>query len=1053
MLFEWNTTMKEKVVVLVACCICVGASITAVNCKSDDPGEWQILTKLNFSSTLRLHPHILLLVTLPWSGECRSLRKEIATLVTNRQEEFSSLKLMVMYRNTEKMLADAIGAATQETTILYYHHSVSYKYQGRLTAKYILSSIYPYMSVSPEELPLKRLSDAEELKEFLDSTDKALLLFEFCGWAPKLLAKAKKNGTENGGVLGTSFRGETPTAMAKSIQKVAGMDDAEMKCGIDNGFDTVPWFSHFGFVNESALFDETENLKHGGVSSCSLLDFQQFDSFFTKFMTVAKDFFLPSERHRAGLVSERSILSTLGIQESGSWLAVLYFAGCPSCLRILNKEDDLNNVLKMDNPMLMELETDDHDLRPSLPANKPSMLLFVDRSSDSFETRRKGKEALDAFRELALRYHNSYHMSGENGQKLGKSVQDNQRFKSTSGHPRLKLSPATQVVKIKDKMSTVVILNDGKHVTLDEGTSGLQGGSLHEVLANLLKQKKEAKLSSLAKELGFQLLSEDIDIKLVNTLSSETEIQSDQVSPNPSKEDSVVSDVDSDKDQLLQIEENPVISKVKYDDEKKTYVDSSERLVSMESKQFVTEHEDVKVEETSSPQVDMSRDQQLHFQRFKGSFFFCDGNYQLLQSLTGGSEIPALVIVDPIWQQHYVFPKEKHLSYSSLDGFLAGFLNGSLVPYQQSESVRQGTREVIQPPFVNLDFHEADSLPRITSNTFSKLVFGFNQSGTDAQSKDVLVLFSNRWCGFCQRMELVVREVYRAVKGYVNMLRSESSNGKKMLDDDKLKDVLLKFPLIYLLDCTVNDCSLILRSINKREVYPSLMLFPAEGKNALLYEGHMSVTDIIRFIADRGSDSHHLIHDNGIILSVDKKEGENQNLHNKIKTHTLKGMHEASVQVVAGSILIATKQLLGVKPFDQSKILIVKADQNSGFEGLIFNKKIRWDAFDKVEEGLEILTEAPLSFGGPVIKYGMPLVALTKTVVGDRYPEILPGIFFLDQSATIHEIKEVKSGKRSIDDYWFFLGYSSWGWEQMFDEIAEGAWDVSDDSFTHFGWP
>lgn len=128
-----------------------------------------------------------------------------------------------------------------------------------------------------------------------------------------------------------------------------------MKCGIDNGFDTVPWFSHFGFVNESALFDETENLKHGGVSSCSLLDFQQFDSFFTKFMTVAKDFFLPSERHRAGLVSERSILSTLGIQESGSWLAVLYFAGCPSCLRILNKEDDLNNVLKMDNPMLMEV--------------------------------------------------------------------------------------------------------------------------------------------------------------------------------------------------------------------------------------------------------------------------------------------------------------------------------------------------------------------------------------------------------------------------------------------------------------------------------------------------------------------------------------------------------------------------------------------------------------------------------------------------------------------------------------------------------------------------
>lgn len=105
---------------------------------------------------------------------------------------------MVMYRNTEKLLADAIGAATKETAIVYYHHSVSYKYQGRLAAKYILSSIYPYMSDSPEELPIKRLNNAEDLKAFLDSTDKALLLFEFCGWAPKLLAKAKKNGTENG---------------------------------------------------------------------------------------------------------------------------------------------------------------------------------------------------------------------------------------------------------------------------------------------------------------------------------------------------------------------------------------------------------------------------------------------------------------------------------------------------------------------------------------------------------------------------------------------------------------------------------------------------------------------------------------------------------------------------------------------------------------------------------------------------------------------------------------------------------------------------------------
>lgn len=425
----------------------------------------------------------------------------------------------------------------------------------------------------------------------------------------------------------------------------------------------------------------------------------------------------------------------------------------------------------------------------------------MDRSSDSVEVRRKGKEALDALRKLALHYHSSYHMGGEKGQKLEKLVQVYQTFKSTSGHPRLKLSSASQMSKLKDKMSTFVILNDGKPVTLDKITSEIQGSSLHEILTYVLKQKKEAKLSSLAKDLGFQLLSDDIDIKLVNTLSSETEIQSDQVSPKLSEEDVIASGVDSDNDQLPQMastvpEEHPVTSKVDdaepcslHGEDKTEHKDSTKQLMSMESKQFVTDHdlgiEDVKVEKTSSSYVDKSRDQQLYFRDSKGSFFFIDGNYRLLQSLTARSEIPAVVIVDPIRQQHYIFSEERDLSYGALDDFLTGFFNGSLLPYQQSESVLQSARDATPPPFVNTDFHEVDTFPRVTSNTFSKLVLGINQSVSDAWNKDVLVLFSNRWCGFCQRMELVVREVYRSVKGYINMLRSGSRNRETLFHDGK----------------------------------------------------------------------------------------------------------------------------------------------------------------------------------------------------------------------------------------------------------------------------
>lgn len=127
-----------------------------------------------------------------------------------------------------------------------------------------------------------------------------------------------------------------------------------MMCDIGNGFDRVPWHVDFNSVNDSS-FEETDNVTPDVLSSCTSEEYQRFDSFFSKFMTLAKDFFLPSERHRYGLVSERSLLSTLGIGEFSSWLAVLHFAGCPSCLKIIEKEDDLNDVLHMENPVISEV--------------------------------------------------------------------------------------------------------------------------------------------------------------------------------------------------------------------------------------------------------------------------------------------------------------------------------------------------------------------------------------------------------------------------------------------------------------------------------------------------------------------------------------------------------------------------------------------------------------------------------------------------------------------------------------------------------------------------
>lgn len=130
--------------------------------------------------------------------------KELAHKVKTK-EEFGSLKLMLIHRNHDKMLADALGAK-MEIDILCYRHSFPYKYQGTLRAQNILSSIHYLMSLLPEEIPLKPLSTTEDLTTFLKSTDKALLLLEFCGWTPKLMAKVMNNGSENSsGIIFSPF--------------------------------------------------------------------------------------------------------------------------------------------------------------------------------------------------------------------------------------------------------------------------------------------------------------------------------------------------------------------------------------------------------------------------------------------------------------------------------------------------------------------------------------------------------------------------------------------------------------------------------------------------------------------------------------------------------------------------------------------------------------------------------------------------------------------------------------------------------------------------------
>lgn len=439
---------------------------------------------------------------------------------------------------------------------------------------------------------------------------------------------------------------------------------------------------------------------------------------------------------------------------------------------------------------LMQLEDDRQDHDSSLPASKPLVILFLDRSSGSLEDRRRSMKALDTFRKVAAQHKLLNVINWEQDIKYENSVSQADQESGSVSLP--KTARKLKTIKLENKVS-FVILDGDKNVALDSIASGMEGSSVQEILTNLLHRRKEGKLSSIAKDVGFRLLSDDMHIKVLDALPSQPEVMSGQDTSSSSAEGSSEISLhpeegnvqnragksSEEKDEMKSSEGESSST----NDEEKVSTNRSEQLVMTDTdkaKVYLTENVngEIKVSLHSESKEDL-----VH--SFTGSFFFSDANYALLRALTGDVKIPSAVIIDPALQHHYVLQDEVAFSYSSLVDFLHRYRNGSLSPFTQSESTIQMPRKATIPPFVNLDFHEVDSIPRVTVNTFSHIVHAWNRS-TAAETapcplcQDVLVLFSNNWCGFCQRMELVLREVYRSVKEYKVIMQRGSRNNQRL---------------------------------------------------------------------------------------------------------------------------------------------------------------------------------------------------------------------------------------------------------------------------------
>lgn len=126
-----------------------------------------------------------------------------------------------------------------------------------------------------------------------------------------------------------------------------------MMCSIEKGYGGVPWIGEFSSGKDTSCIEKCTNQSF--PLSCNIEEFEQYNSFFPNLLAVVREFFLPREKHGFGLISNRLMLSSLGIEDSDSWFAALHFAGCPKCSKVLRADDDLKQNLQMNNFIVSEV--------------------------------------------------------------------------------------------------------------------------------------------------------------------------------------------------------------------------------------------------------------------------------------------------------------------------------------------------------------------------------------------------------------------------------------------------------------------------------------------------------------------------------------------------------------------------------------------------------------------------------------------------------------------------------------------------------------------------
>ncbi|CAM6124738.1 unnamed protein product [Calypogeia fissa] len=1285
---------KGIVAVRIWCMICFFCLMMTMGCGgcATPPGgyaeghrhhyHWTELTRENFTSKLKEHEFSLCVATLPWCGESKRLMQDIGKVVRGDPHSFPGLQLFFVHTNKDRLFGNAILGDSMPPSFALFRYGTPYKYTGRRSTSSMMASIRQGISVLRSDTVLGRIASPQDLEIFAYSTDKAVVLFEFCGWEMKLQQKHRKTsatddvesvhseeivnarespGTDEvknnevlessnlDGVTKSSYKARDSSYWVQSEEKQIetestvqnNRDKDHLPKGDDRGDDSIGETStekveHLerrigdglddiaDCMNQNALYcisgNTCQNLDHTTLTDkntgdnsepaaakvvkieeelrqdqllCTSEEYETFKVVYGNVSKLAAENILTPQRIRFATATNGEIASHVGISTQGRPWVLMYlirdFDRLPYSFNGLGTVEDF--LFDHSPPLVVELEGEGRNSASSALLNDtPSVILFIDRMSNSPDVREKSKAALDAFQELSYHYASLGNDGGQNGRQRRKQTMKKKQVSEVkekvaavqvNEKRTIQMVQACELLSLLEKPDLHIgplqedesnefsqLLTDLRQLRNKFSGKDVLVGNLDVVMENLsqLKLLEEQVRQSRAAGGASWLLPIQVsrdhlqsDNQRDETLGhhSDEDLSNDVTLPNEqmnledddglgSNAESHIFDMDGEAYHEFMTESASV-----GEDEGKTELSDSGRSSSIVEGE--TGRRAVRNDEGKTSTLQMEADGKLTNEediqdfivdedndsntcRNELGFYFIDGEDPMKAKLARRKETPALVIIDPERQAHYSFPSNVALNVTTLSSFVDSFLSGVLQRTVFSEPESPPSREPPRPPFVNQDFHEMYPVPRVTVDSFLEMVkgvsqadekssqFTLRQSGREeseenggnltgsAWDRDVLVLFTTPWCGFCKRMELVVREVYRSLQlvrsheipssGGINnsedqqnlndptasrpaRLAGGQSTVKKAVQTRREDAAVRERPMLFQMDCTMNDCSDYLGEIFEEETYPAVVLFPARNKlSPVIYSGAPTVREIFDFLKVHGAATS----------SAEKHEGnslnENLAIRGKVCTNTddvscdtvvsstsIKigsgpgrgSKHEAATLLwelnsrqmdlgknpEVGSILLASEKLLeSSQVFENSIILIVSSNQQGMLHGLIVNKPMPWTNVVGLDSKMEeLLNPAALGYGGPVVENHRPFLVLTHLQGLQDFTEVVPGIYcgFIPSKGRVLDM--IHTGILAAKDFWFFLGYSSWTWRQLQNELTGDLWQLRPFSDNLVKWP